>query len=143
MKPTHIFTYGSLMYDPVWQSLVTQNYAFQIGFVHGFARKSVIQQTYPALIQSTQTASRVSGKVYLNVSAEDCIKLDEFEGEEYDRINLEVELETGEHILADTYIFKPEFYHRIDKSDWSVAEFEKQGLTQFLQHYKGFKKEGI
>ncbi|BBP43619.1 gamma-glutamylcyclotransferase family protein [Thiosulfativibrio zosterae] len=139
MKTTHIFTYGSLMYDPVWQSLVTQNYAFQTGLVRGFTRKSVVQQTYPALIPSAHTASCVSGKVYLNVSAEDCIKLDAFEGEEYDRISLKVELETGGQILADTYVFKPEFYHRVDKSDWSVAEFEKQGLNQFLQHYKGFK----
>ena len=140
MKTTHIFTYGSLMYEPVWQSLVTQNYAFQMGSVHGFERKSVLQQTYPALVPSPHTASCVSGKVYLNVSAKDCRQLDAFEGEEYDRISLRVELATGEQIQADTYVFKPEFYHRVDKSDWSVTEFENQGLTEFLQHYKGFKK---
>ncbi|HEY1058516.1 MAG TPA: gamma-glutamylcyclotransferase family protein [Limnobacter sp.] len=128
----HVFVYGSLMYLPVWQQVVQGQYAQQPAMAHGFARYAVPGEQYPAMV--VQAAGQVRGLVWLNVDHGDIQRLDAFEGEEYERRTIWVNMSGSDQSLqADTYIWlKPE---RLRGDEWDVKAFEQQGLQQFLNKH--------
>ena len=75
-----VFTYGSLMFDPVWSRVVAGSYERCEAILQGYDRKAVRGETYPVLMPSS-ALSQVQGVVYCNVSSADLARLDHFEGE--------------------------------------------------------------
>lgn len=137
----HFFTYGSLMYPQVWQQLVKGNYDSCQANLSGYHRKCIHQQDYPAVFQDNQSAQKqVLGRIYFDVSIEDQMALDSFEGEEYLRLTEKVFTKERGEIEVEVYVFKPEYLHRVTDEDWDVQAFEKEGLQRFLNQYKGFKE---
>lgn len=133
----HIFTYGSLMFQPVWSKVVTGNYKFARGKIYGVQRKSIKDETYPCLIE-TDAEESVDGMVYFNVGHEDISRLDLFEGEYYRRCKKKCVSADGMLIDAETYLFRKEFYHLVDDKDWDLKWFESKGIYHFINCYKGF-----
>jgi len=130
----HVFVYGSLMYLPVWGQVVKGVYPCLNARAKGYQRHAVPGETYPAMIENP--AAQVQGLMWLNVLPEDLKRLDEFEGPEYERREIEVMLNTtGETAVANTYIWlKPEV---LTDSLWSVSQFEAEGMQSFLNNHVG------
>lgn len=128
----HVFTYGSLMYPPVWERVVSGRYPGRSGAVRGFARRRVAGEVYPGLIRATPT-SAVEGIVYLDVSAADLAALDRFEGDAYERVLVTVELGGGESVEAWSYLFRD--LSRLEEAVWEPARFEGPDLAHFLATY--------
>jgi len=131
---THLFTYGSLMFEDVWNRLVKGNYLSQKAILHGYARRSVKGDEYPVIFQANEL---VEGVVYYDISEEDMITLDIFEGEYYERKEVEL-LIKNEPVLASVYVLKAQYFDIIDPKPWSEALFATEGIKRFLSNYKGF-----
>lgn len=131
---THLFTYGSLMFEDVWNRLVKGNYLSQKATLSGYARRSVKGDEYPVIFQADEL---VEGVVYYDISEEDRIILDIFEGEYYERKEVEL-LVKNELIRACVYVLKEEHFDIIDPKPWSEALFATEGIKHFLANYKGF-----
>ncbi|AOO66707.1 gamma-glutamylcyclotransferase family protein [Sulfurospirillum halorespirans] len=131
---THLFTYGSLMFEDVWNRLVKGNYLSQKATLQGYARRSVKDDVYPVIFQADEL---VEGVVYYDISEEDRIILDTFEGEYYERKEVEL-LVKNELIRACVYVLKEEHFDIIDPKPWSEALFATEGIKRFLANYKGF-----
>lgn len=129
-----VFVYGSLMYLPVWGQVVKGVYACKAATANGFQRYAVPGETYPAMVRTAGAAVR--GLVWLDVNADDIARLDAFEGSEYAREEINIEIEgTGEVLLADTYLWlKPDV---LVGELWQVARFEAEGMQQFLGKHVG------
>jgi gamma-glutamylcyclotransferase (GGCT)/AIG2-like uncharacterized protein YtfP len=130
----HLFTYGSLMFEDVWNRLVRGHYLSQHATLNGFARRSVKEDEYPVIFQANE---QVEGVVYYDISAEDMVILDAFEGEYYARQEVELWVK-NEPIRACVYVLKEEHFDIIDPKPWSEALFATEGIKRFLAHYKGF-----
>jgi hypothetical protein len=76
-----------------------------------------------------QSRAMVEGVLYLDVGPDDLAALDRFEGAEYRRAVIEVELEDGSRVPAATYIYTGD---RLSVAAWDPAAFE---LQRFLQTY--------
>ncbi|AHJ14448.1 gamma-glutamylcyclotransferase family protein [Sulfurospirillum multivorans] len=131
---THLFTYGSLMFEDVWNRLVKGNYLSQKATLSGYARRSVKDDVYPVIFQADEL---VEGVVYYDISEEDRIILDIFEGEYYERKEVEL-LVKNELIRACVYVLKEEHFDIIDPKPWGEALFATEGIKRFLANYKGF-----
>lgn len=127
----HVFTYGSLMYEPVWRRVVSGEYAARAGTVRGYARRAIRGELYPALVRGT-AESTVEGVLYLDVAAADPAALDRFEaeGEAYARICLPVELSDGRIFGAWSYLYLDSA--RLEDSAWDPGRFEREGLARFI-----------
>ncbi|MER2490432.1 gamma-glutamylcyclotransferase family protein [Catenovulum sediminis] len=132
----HVFTYGSLMYSEVWQRVVSEKYQSETARIYGFCRKKVVNEHYPVL--KLQDNAICQGRLYLNVTLTDIHRLDDFEGEYYDRVTRLVSLSNGHQVKAQVYLLNSQFSHICSHQNWSTSEFEKTGLNQFLAQYKGF-----
>lgn len=138
-EQAHVFVYGSLMYTPVWESVVSGNYAGAPAELRGYARYRVPGETYPAVIERAEEV--VQGRLYLCVSKADLQRLDEFEGHEYTRKTVQVLDARGRLQLAQIYIWqKPEL---LDGVPWDVSLFETEGLGRFIQkHVANWQRSG-
>lgn len=130
----HVFTYGSLMFAPVWSKLVKGTYSATKGELHHYARRCVKGEDYPVILRADE---KVQGVVYYDVNDEDMQILDDFEGEFYERITVDVETHT-QTIQAEVYALKEAYFLIIDDKPWSERAFEEEGMKRFLENYKGF-----
>ena len=130
----HIFTYGSLMFDPVWSRVVAGNYDRCEAVLYGYERKGVRGEVYPVLVPSSMY-SQVQGIVYFDVSASDLSRLDRFEGEYYLRKTEQVVTENKKSIPAEVYVLKEEYYSIISHNEWDAADFSTTGIQFFINSY--------
>lgn len=130
----HVFVYGSLMYLPVWAQVVNGVYPCMNAVAHGYQRLAVPGETYPAMIESN--AAKVQGLVWLDVLPDDVARLDEFEGNEYERREIDVVLNTsGDALKAHAYIWLNA--DLLSDKIWSVSKFEAEGMQAFLNKHVG------
>ena len=130
----HVFVYGSLMYLPVWTQVVKGVYPCMNAVADGFQRYAVPGETYPAMLPEFN--ARVQGLVWLNVSPEDIAQLDEFEGVEYERQEIDVVLITSAEVIkANAYIWLDKT--KLNDELWNVSQFEAEGMQSFLNKHVG------
>lgn len=126
--PTHIFTYGSLMFPEVWQRVVSGRYGFVGATLHDYQRYAVRDDTYPGIV--AQPNASVSGRLYMGVDAADVARLDHFEGEHYRRIELDARCDDGSVQLVQTYLMITPA--ALSDQPWRPEEF---ALQRFLDTY--------
>ncbi len=127
----HVFTYGSLMFEPVWSRVVAGRYERRDAFLQGYERKGVRGEVYPVAVPGA-AESRVRGIVYLGVSEDDLDRLDRFEGESYYRRTEQVA--AGKIALAaEVYVLKEEYYGVISPQEWDREAFRTSGIRTFLR----------
>ena len=134
----NVFTYGSLMFDEVWQQVVSGNYQKLNATLYGHARKAIKHEVYPALIKSAADSS-VNGIVYKDVSLKDLTRLDEFEGEYYRRETGKTELAENVIITTVFYLLKPSYHYIISEREWDEEYFKTVSMKNFLNQYFGFR----
>ena len=134
---THIFTYGSLMFDQVWQHIVGSTYESKAHELTGFERQSLRHADYPAAIP--QPHSSITGRLYMNVVDKDIQRLDCFEGSEYLRKHVAVEIEEELNEVA-IYLLKPSHYHLLAGKPWNEQAFSKEAVQPFINNFSGFKR---
>ena len=84
--------------------------------------------------------NRVKGVLYFNVDPTALMRLDNFEGEYYERSEVSVQTESNTIVSAMTYIIKPQYRQLMTGTAWSYEEFLHTGKRQFEMHYVGFAK---
>lgn len=125
---TSIFTYGSLMFAKVWQSVVSGSYVAQAGILHDYQRFALKDQLYPGMV--AQQGGRVDGVIYHDVSAADIDLLDAFEGAGYRRIEAEAHSAGGDPVVVHTYLALDPA--TLSAQPWLPHEFQ---LERFLATY--------
>ena len=130
----NVFTYGSLMFTPVWSRVVASSYDRCDAILHGYDRKGVRDEVFPVIVPST-FHSQVGGIVYLGVSASDMAKLDQFEGEYYFRKTEQVITLDKAILPAEVYVLKEEYYTIISPREWDPVHFSTTGIHLFMHMY--------
>ena len=103
----------------------------------GYQRCRILGEVYPALIPAADAAA-VEGRLYFDIDAADLQRLDQFEGQYYQRQEAICRLEGDTTAKAQVYVFRSEFRYLVDTGEWDVKEFAAKGLDDFLSHYQGF-----
>jgi gamma-glutamylcyclotransferase (GGCT)/AIG2-like uncharacterized protein YtfP len=137
---SHVFTYGSLMFERVWRRVVAGNCIASAASLAGFLRQRVRGEDYPSLLPA-QPTSVVDGVLYLDVEAADLAALDAFEGPDYRRIQVQVTVREqaeggplpGSMLLADTYLYVAA--DKVEPGPWDPQAFERERMERFLRQY--------
>lgn len=131
----NLFTYGSLMFSPVWSRVVDGQYQQTPAQLNDYQRLAVIGEGYPVALPAP--GHQIEGILYLNLAFPDLERLDMFEGKYYSRAAVTVSTTKGS-IDAQTYVLKPEYGHIAAPHPWDVEAFREQGIQRFMAHYQGF-----
>lgn len=135
MEKVNLFVYGALMYEEVWNRIVSGNFKKIAGSISGYRRLAVKDEDYPGLVKG---AGQVGGFIWLGVDRKNLNRLDEFEGEYYQRISVTATDNTQQQLDVDVYYFREQYRKLLVNREWSVDDFERQGLKKFLARYVGF-----
>ena len=135
----NLFTYGSLMFPEVWGRVVNGRYHSQHATLHGYVRRQVRGETYPAIIPGA-AGSCLEGVIYHAISTDDLARLDCFEGDYYARTVVSVLTAAGKTLDTFAYVLKAEYRHILSREEWDERAFEEEGVRRFLSDYWGFDR---
>jgi gamma-glutamylcyclotransferase (GGCT)/AIG2-like uncharacterized protein YtfP len=134
--PAHCFTYGSLMCDDIMAAVAGAPLAAVPARLDGYRRAPVLGADYPGM--RPVAGARVEGRLYLDLPDAAWPRLDAFEGDEYRREQVQVELADGCRVAAWSYVFKPEHAARLGAGEWDFERFLATGKARFEALYMGF-----
>lgn len=138
----HVFTYGSLMFPEVWSVVVAREFHTIAGTASGYAIYRVRDAVFPAIV-AAGNESVVRGLLYLDVDDESIARLDRFEDDFYDRLELLVDCADGKDRAAGAYVVAPKNRHVITAEPWSAEWFVSSGgLADFIARFQGFSRLG-
>jgi gamma-glutamylcyclotransferase (GGCT)/AIG2-like uncharacterized protein YtfP len=125
-----LFAFGTLMCEDIMQLIVGIQREPITATLDGYSRRSVKGQRYPALVADQQ--SQVEGQIYSEISALGWERLDQFEGEMYDRRTVKVTLASGCIVEADVYLTQPSFLHMLEPFEWDFESFLQHDKNDYL-----------
>ncbi len=134
----HVFTYGSLMFDEIWQCVVRGRYHSEPLELRGFVRKKVRAESYPALVKSDREEDKVRGRLYFAVNCADLQRLDHFEGAQYKRVSVQAATTFGSASTVECYLWRARYRSLLSRQDWDGEDFRRRGLQQFRRKYRGY-----
>lgn len=130
------FTYGSLMWADIMARVCGVALQSEPARLPGHRRHSVRGEDYPGLRPAE--GGVVQGRLYRGIGAVQWARLDAFEGADYERVEVSVELPDGRAEMACVYRFRAELVARLLADDWDPQRFEREGRERFLARYAGF-----
>jgi len=119
-------------------AVTTRKFRFTGATLRGYARFTVKGESYPGIVPRTDAATE--GVIYFDVDELSLERLDEFEGDLYQRTPVLAEMERGGISDAEAYVIKPKFRDHLSLTEWNVVEFTQKHLEAFLETYSGFQK---
>ena len=129
----NLFVYGTLMLPEVSQKIFGQSSDERACLEHYQSIKIHFGEEelfYPALIE--QFGAKTNGILFRNLSEDELIFIDEYEGDEYERKLVQVEA-NSEKIEAWCYIWKSDNAYKL-KGNWNIDWFKQNFLDDFLKN---------
>ncbi|PMD28894.1 hypothetical protein L207DRAFT_521304 [Hyaloscypha variabilis F] len=120
---------GAVSKDPAKAYLASQ-LSIQPAILHDHSRRRVQYCDYPGVIP--EPGHTVRGTYVTGLTDGDIFRLDTFEGSEYERIKVKVELveQAGKFVEASTYIFTAGEQY-LEKKEWSYEEFRRDKMHRW------------
>ena len=132
----NLFVYGSLMFEPVWRHLLGKRHATERATLDGYRRQRIRDQTYPGI--QPDAAARVDGVLVFDLTHDEMNRLDQFEGEEYQRQGVIVSRADGREQACQVYVIRPAYRSQLLNEDWDPQHFENNDMQRFLHEFRNW-----
>ena len=127
------FSYGTLQSPRVMRVVTGREFSGIKALLPGYALFRVRGAEYPGIIPAAG-GGLVKGVLYANID-EDLFKiLDDFEGDQYERIKVSVVLES-DHSTVETYAYRIREERRgvLSTEKWDLEHFLKEEIDGFMR----------
>ncbi|TWT48485.1 gamma-glutamylcyclotransferase family protein [Botrimarina hoheduenensis] len=129
LTPTGLlFTYGTLMFEPVWLRVVGRNRPSLPAVAAGWSVRCVAGRPYPAIVSDPDAIA--TGRLYQGLSERDFARLDRYEGAEYERRAIDVRLADNSIRQVFAYVARPAPYCRVSTELWDPTAFAAEHLVE-------------
>lgn len=135
---SHLFTYGSLMCPEIMERVSGLRLISRPAILPEYQRSRLHNLEYPGIFPSRPAS--VDGILYLDVPPVALQRLDDFEGDQYRRQEVVVNLDDDRRITAMTYVLEIASQTLVTGEPWDFALFLTSGKEHFLANYGGFMK---
>lgn len=127
------FFYGTLMAPRVLHGVIASAHSIEThaAVLAGFRRSRVRSAHYPAVV--AHDGHSVQGAVVYNLTDADLRRLDQFEGDEYERRVVDVvDSVTGGVVQASVYVWIDSL-QRLEEADWDFGQFSAAHIDDFIR----------
>ncbi|HHN65745.1 MAG TPA: gamma-glutamylcyclotransferase [Nitrospirae bacterium] len=126
-----LFVYGTLMWPEVLRAVIGRTCCqMQEAVLYGFKRCRVRGEIYPAIKKAPR--SKVVGKLVRDLTEKELRLLDEYEGGEYERIQVRVNTASNREEDVFTYVIKDEYQHLLDDREWDERVISRDEMESLL-----------
>ncbi|MGV6818176.1 MAG: gamma-glutamylcyclotransferase family protein [Thiotrichales bacterium] len=126
----HVFVYGSLMFEPVWERVVDGHYQSIPAILKDHERLAIHGALFPGV--RVRAGAQVQGKVWMNVTVQDLHRLNHFESDFYDLTPAIVDINDGSQLPVSFYLMNQSWHHLLDPRPWDARVFEADHLQAFI-----------
>jgi gamma-glutamylcyclotransferase (GGCT)/AIG2-like uncharacterized protein YtfP len=128
-KVLNLFLYGTLTHPDVFKALTGISPKYEKAVLPDFFRSGIKGKVYPGIIH--QREASVEGKLVRDLDQRSIGLLDRFEGVNYCRSEVWVEVSGGlESAMA--YVWAPELMHLTTGQEWDPSKFMEHDLNDYL-----------
>jgi len=106
------------MMPEVMQAVTGKSFTSSAGILPNHVRHRLRGRVYPGIVRCAHRF--VHGRVYHGVDRHALALLDNFEGDEYRRIRVNVTIVGGKHTIAYAYVIRPSCARLMTKLDWDL-----------------------
>ena len=132
---TSVFAYGSLVVPEVWALVAGCAHPSEEAVLPGHRRRCLAGVPYPGVVADPE--EEVPGVLWRDVDAEVTERLDDFEGDAYERVLVEVVADGGPE-LAWVYVIRPSAAPLLTPEPWDEAVFRERELERYLEGCRRF-----
>ena len=126
----NLFVYGPLMLRDVIQKVVGRELTRRGGTLNGYLQLRLIKRSQAALIPFPDAVTE--GVVFMDVDAETLRRMDEFQGGEFERGEVNVQVAEDEWVEAETHLLRLSRKKELSAKPWDEDEFRKKALRKVL-----------
>jgi gamma-glutamylcyclotransferase (GGCT)/AIG2-like uncharacterized protein YtfP len=131
----NLFAYGTLMFPEVWERVVGRAFAAERATISGFAVRRVVDDVYPVLIHADKN-SGVAGLVFRNIDHDTLARLDDYESDFYQRLEVIATLSNSESLACHAYVLPEHNRDAAGAETWNADEFTVHSLARYLQRLR-------
>ncbi len=124
-----LFVYGTLQHPPVLRRLLGRVPSMVDATLGGHRAAPLAGRVYPGLV--VDPTSRAPGRVLTDVHDDEVATLDVFEGPEYERVDVVVDV-TGRPAPCQAWLLSGPSARLVEPGHWSFAGFLLDGVDSFL-----------
>lgn len=126
----NVFVYGPLMLREVIGAVAGCEPVRRSGELHGYRQLRLLEQSQAGLIPFPDSATE--GVLYMGVEEAILRRMDEFQGELFQRGEVNIQTDDGEWVEAETHLFRLRERKRLSAKPWDEDEFRKKHLKKAL-----------
>ena len=127
----NLFAYGSLMLPAVFQQVAKRVPRSTEARLMNFKRVCVQNESYPAALPAM--GEQIIGTLWLDVSEEEILQLDAFEGSDYQRVIVNVSDLAGQPYAACFYQWNRD--DGLVDQPWDLDWFKRTGISEFSRKF--------
>jgi gamma-glutamylcyclotransferase (GGCT)/AIG2-like uncharacterized protein YtfP len=135
---TDFLAYGTLSIPEVLATVTGRRHDDVPARVAGFTRVRMRNRVYPAAVE--EPGAWLTGRLYLDLDGATLARIDRFEGRQYARRRVEVEVE-GALRPAELYVLREAYRSAALAEPWDQAAFVREHLPAFLRMCAEFRAE--
>ncbi len=125
-----LFCYGTLCFEHIFNAVIKhKNYTSSTAVLNHHASYFVQGELYPAMIY--ESGAVVDGVVYSGLTQHDLLRLDDYEGNLYNRQRVKVLCARQQALMCWTYLLSPGQRHRLSKRPWGKAQLTDAALQAY------------
>jgi gamma-glutamylcyclotransferase (GGCT)/AIG2-like uncharacterized protein YtfP len=131
-----LFVYGTLEIPDVLHAVTGRDFPSRPALLEDYDRALLRGEVYPAIVMAPGRST--PGTLYSGVDAGAFERLDRFEGDPFERIEVKVGIlsrpqDTSELLRAFVYVLAPSRRDLLSGQPWDRARFEREHLGDFLR----------
>ena len=126
-----LFSYGTLQFPLLITRISGIAQAGNPAVLQDYGCYTLTGAVYPGIRPEPGALTR--GVVYDGLDGGVLARLDQFEGDEYQREQLEVQLTDAQSLEAWVYVIRPELRGRLSSTPWDRDRFERYHLATWLR----------
>jgi gamma-glutamylcyclotransferase (GGCT)/AIG2-like uncharacterized protein YtfP len=125
-----LFVYGTLVLPEVMEAVAGRAFPSRPAELPGFARFRLRDRVFPGI--APRPGATTSGLLCDGIGCAALELLDEFEGDLYERLRLQVRLSGGAAEPAHVYVIRPEHRELLTPEPWDPQHFTERHLSGYL-----------
>ena len=136
---TSVFTYGTLMFEEIWQLIAGRPYHTVKAVLPGYQRFKMKHAEYPGITPAGQDHC-VTGLIYLNIHERVVAALDGFEDDHYSQKPVTAITSAGIAVSCLAWVIPAVRRNRLSETEWHADDFERNHLQEFVTAYRRLVK---
>lgn len=132
--PHRLFCYGTLQLPDIVAAATGREPPGTPAALPGYACYAVRGAVYPAAVP--ERGARIEGTLYEGLSPRELARLDRYEGPEYRRRRVRVDIPGGDPREAWVYLWRERYRRLLSAERWSLRWFEENHRARYVSRLK-------